>query len=328
LKKRTKRRKPISKMPSELKIGTRGSQLALFQANWVKDQLSHAHPGLNVTLIKIKTTGDKIQDVPLAKIGGKGLFVKEIEEALLQKRIDLAVHSIKDVPTEFPEGLHLSVITKREDPRDVFISREGWTLKDLPSGAKIGTSSLRRQAQLLHFRNDLELIPLRGNLDTRLKKLKTMNFDGIVLALAGVKRLGLEERVTEIIPLEISLPAIGQGALGIETRMNGQEVEDQIRFLNDRDSAVAITAERAFLRKLEGGCQVPIAAYARPVGTGLQVDGLVGSIDGKRLIRHRVEGSIENAESLGIELAEVLLAKGAKEILDEVYQRSGPVISI
>lgn len=315
-------------MPSELKIGTRGSQLALFQANWVKDQLSHAHPGLSVTLIKIKTTGDKIQDAPLAKIGGKGLFVKEIEEALLQKRIDLAVHSIKDVPTEFPKGLHLSVITKREDPRDVFISREGWTLKDLPQGAKIGTSSLRRQAQLLHFRNDLELIPLRGNLDTRLKKLKTMNFDGIVLALAGVKRLGLEERITEIIPLETSLPAIGQGALGIETRMNGQEVEDQIRFLNDRDSAIAITAERAFLRKLEGGCQVPIAAYARPVGTGLQVDGLVGSIDGKRLIRHRVEGPIENAESLGIELAEILLGKGAKEILDEVYQRSGPVISI
>ena len=315
-------------MPSELKIGTRGSQLALFQANWVKDQLSHAHPGLKVTLIKIKTTGDKIQDAPLAKIGGKGLFVKEIEEALLQKRIDLAVHSIKDVPTEFPEGLHLSVITKREDPRDVFISREGRTLKDLPQGAKIGTSSLRRQAQLLHFRNDLELIPLRGNLDTRLKKLKTMNLDGIVLALAGVKRLGLEERITEIIPVETSLPAIGQGALGIETRMNGQEVEDQIRFLNDQDSAIAITAERAFLKKLEGGCQVPIAAYARPVGTGLQVEGLVGSIDGKRLIRHHVEGPIENAESLGVELAEILLGKGAKEILDEVYQRSGPVIAI
>jgi len=315
-------------MPSELKIGTRGSQLALFQANWVKDQLSHAHPDLKVTLVKIKTTGDKIQDVPLAKIGGKGLFVKEIEEALIQKRIDLAVHSIKDVPTEFPEGLHLSVITKREDPRDVFISREGWTLKDLPQGAKIGTSSLRRQAQLLHFRNDLEVIPLRGNLDTRLKKLKTMNLDGIVLALAGVKRLGLEERITEIIPLETSLPAIGQGALGIETRMNGQEVEDQIRFLNDRDSAIAITAERAFLKKLEGGCQVPIAAYARSVGRTLYVDGLVGAIDGRRLIRHSVEGSIENAEPLGIELAEILLGKGAKEILDEVYQRSGPVISI
>ena len=315
-------------MPSELKIGTRGSQLALFQANWVKDQLGQAHPDLNVMLIKIKTTGDKIQDVPLAKIGGKGLFVKEIEESLLQKKIDLAVHSIKDVPTEFPEGLHLSVITKREDPRDVFISRDGRTLKDLQPGAKIGTSSLRRQAQLLHFRNDFELIPLRGNLDTRLKKLKTMSLDGIVLALAGVRRLGLEERVTEIIPTGISLPAIGQGALGIETRMNGREVEDQIRFLNDRESSVAITAERAFLKKLEGGCQVPIAAYAKPVGTALQVDGLVGSIDGKRLIRHQVEGPVENAESLGIELAEILLAKGAKEILDEVYQRSGPVISI
>jgi hydroxymethylbilane synthase len=315
-------------MPSELKIGTRGSQLALFQANWVKDQLSHARPDLKVTLVKIKTTGDKIQDVPLAKIGGKGLFVKEIEESLLQKKIDLAVHSIKDVPTEFPKGLHLSVITKREDPRDVFISRDGRTLKDLPQGAKIGTSSLRRQAQLLHFRNDLELIPLRGNLDTRLKKLKTMNFNGIVLALAGVRRLGLEERVTEIIPADISLPAIGQGALGIETRMDDKEVEGQIRFLNDRDSSIAVTAERAFLRKLEGGCQVPIAAYARPIGTALRVDGLVGSIDGKRLIRHHVEGPIENAESLGIELAEILLGKGAKEILDEVYQRSGPAISI
>ena len=315
-------------MPSELNIGTRGSQLALFQANWVKDQLVHAHPDLNVTLIKIKTTGDKIQDAPLAKIGGKGLFVKEIEEALLQKRIDLAVHSIKDVPTEFPKGLHLSVITKREDPRDVLISKDGKTLKDLPQGAKIGTSSLRRQAQLLHFRSDFELIPLRGNLDTRLKKLKTMNLDAIILALAGVKRLGLEERITEIIPPEISLPAIGQGALGIETRMDDHTVEGQIRFLNDRDSSIAITAERAFLKKLEGGCQVPIAAFARIVGTTLQIDGLVGTIDGKRLIRHHVEGPIEKAESLGVELAAILLGKGAKEILDEVYKRSGPAIRI
>jgi len=315
-------------MPSELNIGTRGSQLALFQANWVKDQLVHAHPDLNVTLIKIKTTGDKIQDAPLAKIGGKGLFVKEIEEALLQKRIDLAVHSIKDIPTEFPKGLHLSVITKREDPRDVLISKDGKTLKDLSQNAKIGTSSLRRQAQLLHFRSDFELIPLRGNLDTRLKKLKTMNLDAIILALAGVKRLGLEEKITEIIPPEISLPAIGQGALGIETRMDDHAVEGQIRFLNDRDSFIAITAERAFLKKLEGGCQVPIAAFARIVGTTLQIDGLVGTIDGKRLIRHHVEGPIEKAESLGVELADILLGKGAKEILDEVYQRSGPAISI
>jgi hydroxymethylbilane synthase len=312
----------------ELKIGTRGSQLALFQANWVKDQLVQTHPGLKVTLIKIKTTGDKIQDAPLAKIGGKGLFVKEIEEALIQKRIDLAVHSIKDVPTEFPQGLHLSVITKREDPRDVFISRSGKTLKDLPQNAKIGTSSLRRQAQILHFRSDFEMIPLRGNLDTRLKKLKTMNLDGIVLALAGVKRLGLEERITEIIPTDISLPAIGQGALGIETRLNDKMVEEQIQFLNDKDSWIAVSAERAFLKKLEGGCQVPIAAFARAVGTTLQIDGLVGTIDGKRLIGHRMEGPIEKAESLGIELAETLLGKGAKEILDEVYQKSGPPIKI
>jgi hydroxymethylbilane synthase len=315
-------------LSQELRIGTRGSQLALFQANWVKDQLVQTHPDLKVTLIKIKTTGDKIQDAPLAKIGGKGLFVKEIEEALLQKKTDLAVHSIKDVPTEFPKGLHLPVITKREDPRDVFISKEGKILRDLPEGAKIGTSSLRRQAQLLHYRNDLEIIPLRGNLDTRLKKLKTMDLDGIVLALAGVRRLGLESRITEIIPTEISLPAIGQGALGIETRTNDEEVEDQIRFLNDRDASVAISAERAFLKKLEGGCQVPVAAFARISGSALRIDGLVGTIDGKKLIRHHMEGPIEEAKSLGTQLAEILLSRGAKEILDEVYQKTGPVVEI
>jgi len=315
-------------MPYELRIGTRGSQLALFQANWVKDQLIHAHPHLKVSLVKIKTTGDKIQDAPLAKIGGKGLFVKEIEEALLQKRIDLAVHSIKDVPTQFPEGLHLSVITKREDPRDVFISREGKTLRELPQGAKIGTSSLRRQAQLLHYRSDLELVPLRGNLDTRLKKLETMNLDGIVLALAGVKRLGLEEKVTEIISSDISLPAIGQGALGIETRQDDREIEEQIRFLNDRDSWIAVSAERSFLKKLEGGCQVPIAAFARTAGAILRIDGLVGTIDGKRILRERVEGRAEEAELLGTKLADILLSKGAKEILDEVYQKTGPVVEV
>ena len=316
------------KIPYELRIGTRGSQLALFQANWVKDQLIHAYPDLNVSLIKIKTTGDKIQDAPLAKIGGKGLFVKEIEEALIRRKIDLAVHSIKDVPTQFPEGLHLSVITKREDPRDVFLSREGKTLRELPRGAKIGTSSLRRRAQLLHYRSDFELVPLRGNLDTRLKKLRAMNLDGIVLALAGVKRLGLEEKVTEIISTDISLPAIGQGALGIETRQDDQEIEGQIRFLNDKDSWIAVSAERSFLKKLEGGCQVPIAAFARAAGATLEVDGLVGTIDGKRILRERLEGHIEQAESLGTKLADILLSKGAKEILDEVYQRTGPVVEI
>jgi len=315
-------------MSHELRIGTRGSQLALFQANWVKDQLVHTHPDLKVSLIKIKTTGDKIQDAPLAKIGGKGLFVKEIEEALLQERIDLAVHSIKDVPTQFPEGLHLSVITIREDPRDVFISREGKTLRDLPGGAKIGTSSLRRQAQLLHYRRDFELVPLRGNLDTRLKKLETMNLDGIVLALAGVKRLGFDEKVTEIISTDISLPAIGQGALGIETRQDDREIEEQIRFLNDRDSRIAVSAERSFLKKLEGGCQVPIAAFARIAGATLQIDGLVGTIDGRRILREHVEGRTEEAESLGTKLADILLSKGARKILDEVYQRTGPVVEI
>jgi len=308
--------------PKELQIGTRGSQLALYQANWVKEQLTQTYPHLKVTLMTIKTTGDKIQDAPLAKIGGKGLFVKEIEEALIQKRVDLAVHSIKDVPTELPGGLHLSAITKREDPRDAFISKDGTLLKDLPQGAKIGTSSLRRQAQLLHFREDFELIPLRGNLDTRLRKLERMNLDGIVLAVAGVKRLGLEAKITEVMPTEISLPAIGQGALGIETRKGDEEVEGRIQFLNDPPSATTILAERAFLKRLGGGCQVPIAAFAQVVGSNLWIDGLVGTIDGKRLVRHHLEGPLERAESLGTELAEILLGKGGKEILDEVYQRA------
>ncbi len=310
----------------ELRIGTRGSQLALYQANWVRERLVQAHPDLIVTLVTIKTTGDKIQDAPLAKIGGKGLFVKEIEEALSQKRVDLAVHSIKDVPTELPKELHLFAITRREDPRDVLISREGKGLKDLPQGAKIGTSSLRRQAQLLHFRGDLELIPLRGNLDTRLKKLEKMKLDGIILAMAGVKRLGFESRITEIIPTEISLPAIGQGALGIETRKGDKEVEERIHFLNDSASVVAVSAERAFLKKLEGGCQVPIAAFARIVDSTIHIERLVGTIDGKRLIKHHLEGPTDQAELLGANLAEMLLGKGAKEILEEIYQKAFPTI--
>ena len=311
-----------------LRIGTRGSPLALCQANWVKDQLTRIHTHLHVDLTIIKTTGDRIQDAPLANIGGKGLFVKEIEEALIQRKVDLAVHSVKDVPTQFLDGLHLAAITKREDPRDVFISRDGTRLKDLPRNAKIGTSSLRRQVQLLHFRNDFKMIPLRGNLDTRLRKLHTTNLDGIVLALAGVKRMGFEDSITEILPVEISLPAIGQGALGIETRMNDPAVEEDIRFLNDPDSAITVSGERAFLKKLEGGCQVPIAASGRRTGSTLQIDGMVGTVDGKRLIRHRVQGPVEKAESLGVELAEILLRRGAREILTEIYQRSAPSISI
>jgi hydroxymethylbilane synthase len=312
----------------QLRIGTRGSQLALYQANWVKEKLIRAYPRLEVTLIIIKTTGDKIQEAPLAKIGGKSLFVKEIEEALIRREIDLAVHSIKDVPTELPEGLHLSAITKREDPRDVLISGDGRLLKDLPRGSKIGTSSLRRQAQLLHFRDDFEMIPLRGNLDTRLKKLKTMNLQGIILAYAGIKRLGLENKITEIIPTELSLPAIGQGALGIETRREEVDVDEKVRSLNDPPSAIAISAERSFLKRLGGGCQVPIAAFGQILGPTLRIDGMVGTIDGKRLIRHRMESPLEKAEKLGMELADILLNKGAGEILEEVYRKSAPSIQI
>lgn len=324
-----KKKKGLNRMSShEIRIGTRGSQLALYQANWVKDRLTEVHPHLHVTLMKIKTTGDKIQDAPLAKIGGKGLFVKEIEEALIQRKIDLAVHSIKDVPTEFPEGLHLAAITKREDPRDVFISKDGTLLKDLPRGAKIGTSSLRRQAQLLHFRGDFEMIPLRGNLDTRIRKLKTMDLDGVVLALAGVKRLNLEKNITEILPTEISLPAVGQGALGIETRIGDQETEGYLQFLNDPESSVAVSAERAFLKKLEGGCQVPIAAFGRMEGGILHIDGLVGRTDGKKLIRRHLEGPPREAEAMGTRLAEILLENGAGEILEEVYHHSTPTVQI
>ena len=324
-----KKKKGLNRMSShEIRIGTRGSQLALYQANWVKERLTEVHPHLHVTLMKIKTTGDKIQDAPLAKIGGKGLFVKEIEEALIQRKIDLAVHSIKDVPTEFPEGLHLAAITKREDPRDVFISKDGTLLKDLPRGAKIGTSSLRRQAQLLHFRGDFEMIPLRGNLDTRIRKLKTMDLDGVVLALAGVKRLNLEKNITEILPTEISLPAVGQGALGIETRIGDQETEGYLQFLNDPESSVAVSAERAFLKKLEGGCQVPIAAFGRMEGGILHIDGLVGRTDGKKLIRRHLEGPPREAEAMGTRLAEILLENGAGEILEEVYHHSTPTVQI
>ncbi len=296
--------------------------MALYQATWVKERLEENHPDLQVSLVKIKTTGDKIQDAPLAKIGGKGLFVKEIEEALLAGQIDLAVHSIKDLPTELPEGLHLAAITQREDPRDAFISKEGVPLKDLPSGAKVGTSSLRRQAQLLHFRPDLRLIPLRGNLDTRLRKLKTADLDGLVVASAGLKRLGLLESVTEILSTDVSLPAIGQGALGIETRRGDLKVEDRIGFLNDREAFLSVTAERALLRRLEGGCQVPIAAYGRIAGADLLLEGLVGTVDGRRLLRHHLKGPPDQAEALGIQLAEMLLNQGAGEILSEIYRTS------
>lgn len=310
-----------------MKIGTRGSSLALWQANWVKEEIIKRHPDIDIDLVKIKTSGDKITDVPLARVGGKGLFVKEIEEALLKGEIDLAIHSMKDVPTELPDGLHIAVITRREDPRDAFIisqksKAKSQKFKDLPEGAIIGTSSLRRSSQLLNIRPDLKIVQLRGNLDTRLKKLDEGQFDAIILAAAGVKRLGLGGRIAEILSPDISLPAIGQGALGIEVRKDDAELNDIISFLNHDASSVAVKAERAFLRRLQGGCQVPIAAYGEIKDNSLNLAGLVGRIDGSEIIKDNIKGDIDGYEELGIRLAERLLSMGAKEILDEVYGQS------
>ena len=311
-------------MKKKVIIGTRGSALALWQANWVKSELKKKYPDIEVSLTKIKTTGDKILDVPLAKVGGKGLFVKEIEEALLEGRVHLAVHSMKDVPTFFPDGLHLRCITEREDPRDAVFSRNKIKLLDLPKGAKIGTSSLRRQSQLLHLRPDFEILQLRGNLDTRLKKLDDGHFDAIILAGAGVKRLGWADKITELLSPEVSLPAIGQGALGIETPTNDAYINDLVAFFDHPETSYAVRAERALLKRLEGGCQVPIAAYGTLSGETLTLKGLVASPDGKTLVKDALTGPKENCEKLGVELAERLLKNGAYDILKDLYQVPPP----
>ena len=330
-------------------IATRGSKLALWQANWVKSQLEERNPGLTIDLKKIKTTGDKILDVPLAKVGGKGLFVKEIEDALLRKEADFAVHSMKDVPTDLPVGLYIAVVLKREDPRDALITKiqdsrfkiQGF--KDLPKGASVGTSSLRRMCQLLSIRPDLKIAQLRGNLDTRIRKLEEGQFDAIIVAAAGVKRLGMAQKITEILEPDISLPAIAQGAVGIECRTDDKFINELIAPLNHEQTSICVRAERAFLKKLEGGCQVPIAGHARLIegqGSGgkgqgansdasrltphaelLVIDGLVGSVSGDRIIKGSIKGQPEDAEKLGLKLAEELISKGAGKILAEVYSK-------
>jgi len=306
-------------------IGTRGSKLALWQAEWVKGELEKKYPGMEVSLLRIKTLGDKITDVPLAQVGGKGLFVKEIEEALLDGRADLAVHSMKDVPTEMPQGLHLAAIAQREDPRDALIS-SGVLLKDLPRGAKVGTSSLRRGAQLLNMRPDLEIAQLRGNLDTRLRKLDEGQYDAIILASAGVRRLGWEDRITELLSPEVSLPAIGQGAIGIETRVDDVEINGLIAFFDHRETSLAVRAERGLLKRLEGGCQVPIAAYGTIGRDGQEITltGLVAGIDGKTIIKDTMKGPVSDPEGLGATLAESLLEKGAWDILKDLYDLKPP----
>ena len=302
-----------------LRIGTRGSKLARWQAEWVKARLTETYPDLSVELLIIKTSGDKILDVPLATIGGKGLFVKEIENALLDGRVNLAVHSMKDVPMALPQGLEICCVTRREDPFDALISQSGEGLAGLVPKARIGTSSLRRQAQLLSYRPDFVMVSLRGNLDTRLRKLEEQNLDAIVVASAGLRRMGLEHRRTERIPAEICLPAIGQGALAIETNRNDRDVRETIAFLNDPETAVTVRAERAFLKRLEGGCQVPIAAYAQLDRDILRIEGLVASVEGQKMVRDRVSGSSGEAEALGIQLAERILNSGGDQILKAIY---------
>jgi hydroxymethylbilane synthase len=306
--------------PKRFRIGTRASQLALWQANWIKSELERQYPGAEVELLKIKTMGDKILDVPLAQVGGKGLFVKEIEEAMLRGEIDLAVHSMKDVPTEFPDGLGLVVTTKREDPRDAFLS-DGVMFKDLRQGARIGTSALRRQAQLLKARPDLEMVIIRGNVETRIRKLKEDNLDAVILAAAGLNRLGFSNVITELLAIDFSIPAIGQGALGLECRLDDHAMIEALSFLNHADTAAAVLAERALLKRCEGGCQVPIAAHGTISGTTLTLVGFIASVDGKETVRDSISGPATDAVTMGIELADRLLAAGGKAILEDVYQR-------
>ncbi len=269
----------------------------------------------------IKTQGDILQDVPLANVGGKGLFVKEIEDALLRDEVDIAVHSMKDVPMELPDGLEIGVMSEREDPHDVLISKDQKKLADMPVGARIGTGSLRRGFQLLHFFPDIEVVPVRGNLDTRIRKIQTDNLDGIIVAAAGLKRMGWTDRITQVIPVGIMLPAVGQGVLGIELRKNDDTVRRVISFLNHPHTWVEVSAERAFLRRVGGGCQLPVAAYGVKEGNDLTVTGLLGSLNGRELIKDEVRGVSADAEVLGTSLAERILSKGGQAIMDEVYRK-------
>ena len=306
-------------MRKKIVIGTRSSKLALWQAEYIVDCLRKQYEGLEVELEHIMTRGDKILDVPLAKIGGKGLFTKELEVAMIENRIDLAVHSLKDMPTVLPEGLALTTITKRLDCGDALVSPKYQTLENLPKGAKVGTSSLRRKAQLLNIRPDLDIHNLRGNVNTRLRKLEEENFDAIVLAVAGLKRLGFGDKITQIIPRKYCLPAVGQGALAIETRADDEEIKNMLSFLYDDKTADATIAERAFLAQVEGGCQVPVGVYGEVnEDNTLTVEAVIGSLDGKTIIRDKVTGKRENASELGETLAKKILASGGLEIMQSL----------
>ena len=303
-----------------IRIATRQSPLALWQAEHVAERLQQAFPGLKTELVKMVTRGDKILDAPLAKVGGKGLFVKELEQGMIDGIADIAVHSMKDVPVEFPEGLHLAVILNREDPTDAFVSNRYKSLAELPANARIGTSSLRRQCQIKAQFPDAEILSLRGNVNTRLAKLDADEYDAIILASAGLKRLGLGERITKGLDSTESLPAIGQGAIGIECRIDDAEIHAYLKVLHDEETSLRVRAERAMNARLNGGCQVPIAGFAEIKGNKLWLRGLVGSPDGAKIYRAEAEASFEQAEQLGIQVANDLLAQGAEQILRELYQ--------
>ena len=306
-------------MSQTIRIATRKSPLAMWQAEHVASELKRVHPEIEIEIVGMTTQGDKILDTPLAKIGGKGLFIKELEQGLLSDQADIAVHSMKDVPVEFPEGLHLAVIMQREDPRDAFVSNTYKTIDELPQGACVGTSSLRRQSQLAEQRPDLVIKSLRGNVNTRLRKLDEGEYDAIILAAAGLIRLGFQERITAFIAPEQSLPAIGQGAVGIECRSDDERVNKLIAPLHHQDTASCVLAERAMNQRLNGGCQVPIAGYAMLENGELWLRGLVGEPDGSRIIRGEVDGKPEESEAMGEGLAERLLEWGADRILEALY---------
>lgn len=306
-------------------IGSRGSKLALIQSNWVKSELEKNNPGLEVAIKEISTKGDKITDVPLSRLGGVGLFTKELENALLADEIDIAVHSAKDLPAELPEGLILGAITKREDPHDVLISKDNLELEQFPADAVIGTSSLRRRAQLCLKMPGIQIKDLRGNLDTRLKKVETGDYDAIVLANAGLLRMGLDDLKRQVIDFDTMLPAVGQGALGIEIRMDDKETAALVLPFNDGSTLVAVIAERSLLATLRGGCQTPVGAIGEVVDNKLKLTAMVSSLDGKEIIRDSIEGGIVDSVALGKSLAEKLLSAGADTILQDIRDNFKPV---
>ena len=307
-----------------VKVVSRDSALAMWQTNFVIDCLRKATDAYEFEIVSLKTKGDKILDVSLAKIGDKGLFTKELEDGLLSGEMDFAVHSLKDIPTVLPEGLQLSAMLTRHNPADVLISEKYDSFDALPEGAKVGTSSLRRRAQLLNKRPDLNIQDLRGNVNTRMRKLKEENFDGIILAAAGVERMEWKEAITEELSYDLCLPAVSQGVIAVETRSDDPEIIALVQLIHDTESELCVKAERALLRALEGGCQIPIAGHAHIEGEELILDGLVGSIDGKTIIRDQVRGDKEFAERIGEELAEKLSAKGGKAILEQIRMELNP----